>query len=66
MQEDGIKCKLHKVLKKVKCKLRIFLFRKNDHKYQAVINTKEFREYSSHVHFLKNVLENKIQKTKMT
>lgn len=24
MQEDGIKCKLHKVLKKVKCKLKDF------------------------------------------
>ena len=66
MREGGVKCKLHKGLKKVKRRLRIFLFCKNDRKYQTVIITKEFREYSSHVHFLKNVLEDKIQKTKMT
>ena len=65
MQEDGIKCKVHKILKKVKCK-QDFSIQQNDHKYQDVINTKEFREYSFHIHFWKNVLENKIQKTKMT
>ena len=35
-------------------------------KYQTVINRKELRAYYSNIHFLKNVLENKIQKAKMT
>ena len=66
MQEDGITYKIYKTLEKVNCKLRNFYSAKIIVKYQTVINTKELREYYSHIHFLKNVLENKIQKTKMT